>query len=137
MGRPVPPALEDALDCSSVDPALRQLVRARFGPAAELAEVRAELVKRRVVRYTLAIVRPGSKTTWHVIGKVYESSAAAARAFHRQRWLRNQGFGRVSSPSACVPEVYDHSGPAQTLFMEEVGGDSLKRLLKTGRARDE
>lgn len=135
MGRPLPGALEDALDCTSVEPALRRLAERRFGPGAQLAQVRAELVKRRVVRYSLAIQRPGGSTAWRVIGKVYESPEEAVRAFHRQRWLRGQGFARSSS--ACVPEAYAHCADARTLLMEEVGGESLKRLLKQGRARIE
>lgn len=135
MGRPIPGALQDALDCSSVEPGLRRLVEARFGPGARLDGLRAELVKRRVVRYALTIARPGGGTSWPVIGKVYESSEEAVRAFHRQRWLRGQGFARASSVS--VPEAYAHCADARTLFMEEVGGESLKRRLKSGPARVE
>ena len=132
MGRPIP-ALDEALDGSSVEPALRELVGAHFGAGTELCGVRAEVVKRRVLRFELELHSPRAAATrpWRLVGKVYESAERGAEAFARHRWLLEHGFR--DRPAASVPEAFAYCPVSRTLFMQEVGGSSLKQLLKASR----
>lgn len=134
MGRPIP-ALDEALAGSSVEPALRELVHARFGAETVLRSSRAEVLKRRVLRFELELGSTSERVprTWRLVGKVYESAERGAQAFATHRWLLEHGFR--DRPAASIPEAYAYSPEARTLFMQEVGGESLKQLLKSARAR--
>lgn len=48
-----------------------------------------------------------------------------------------QGFPQRPPTFISLPEAYAYVPQAKTVLMEDVGGDSLKRLLKSGRARPE
>ncbi|HET6202851.1 MAG TPA: aminoglycoside phosphotransferase family protein [Planctomycetota bacterium] len=139
MGRPIPTALDGALDPSTVEPVLVERARARFGPSTAVRGIEAELVKRRVVCYTIDLVRPGGGASerWRVIGKAYESRERAGQVFRAQRALWERGFPGAEPTSASIPEAYALLPDAPIVLMEPAGGESLKRLWRTGRARPE
>ncbi len=138
MGRPVPTAVRGALDPAAVAPALEDLARDRFGPSTSVAGIGAEIVKRRVVRYTVDLHRPGGAgEPWRVIGKAYEARDRAERGFRLQRSLWDRGFPAAEPTSATLPEAFALVPDAPIVLMESAGGESLKRNWRTDRARPE
>lgn len=133
MGRTLPAALGSALDEALMRPILTEVFQDLLGPGARIAGVRSEIVKHRTVRYTVAL--EGEATpSWRVIGKVYETRAAAEGEFAALRWMWTQGFSMRPPLSITLPRALALLPDQELLLMEEAGGRSLKRLLHAGTA---
>ena len=133
MGRALPALLGSALDEALIEPVLTDLARDLLGRGARIAGVRSEIVKRRTLRYTVAL--EGQATpSWRLIGKVHGTRATVQRESAALRWLWAQGFSARPPLSITMPRVLAFLPDLKLLIMEEAGGRSLKRLLHTGAA---
>jgi aminoglycoside phosphotransferase (APT) family kinase protein len=70
-----------------------------------------------------------------VIGKVCDTEAAGRQEFTALQRLRERGFADAPPRSVRVPEAYAFVPELGLLLMQDVGGTSLKQLVKEGRAR--
>lgn len=134
MGRPLPTGLGLAQDEERIEPALLAALESRLGTTARIRGVKSTILKRRTLRYELELEGPGPRTRT-LIGKVYESSAAGARAFDAVRWLNEE----VAGGPGClaVPRALAYLPDFALVLMEEAGGRALQRLLKDGSAAPE
>lgn len=132
MGRPLPATLPMALDPVSLRPHLEALARERFGYGTTIHQMTVEPLRRGVVRYSLGIDGPEeAPPRWRVIGKAYDSEAAGRRSEQTMRRLRASGFDDV----IAEPFAFLTGSNENLLLMEALPGVTLKRLVKSGKAR--
>jgi aminoglycoside phosphotransferase (APT) family kinase protein len=130
MGRPVPEIAEAALDPSRVRERLRPVAKRLFGPSADIERVAVERYQRRLLRYTIVPAGCDGRRPRRIIAKVYDTAAAAKAGFDLMRQLWDGGFARSMPTDVSMPEPYAHLAHLRLLLMEEVPGESLKRVLK-------
>lgn len=132
MEGPFPPTLEIALDVKNVSGVFTTLVRERFGRHAQLRNLAAEHIQRRVIRYNAQILKPEKQPTveWSVIGKVYTESDKMARSFRAMKQLWENGFSHQADDGITIPEPFQCLPDLRMILMEEVGGEPLRPLVK-------
>ena len=136
VGRPLPTGLAPALDATVIRESLGERVRALLGPSVRVRRVNGEILRRATIRYELELAG-APLATWRVIGKIFETRAAGESAYSAHRRLWADGFDARPPVEITIPRVFGFVPEYKLVLMEEVGGQSLKRLLDTKQARAE
>ena len=136
MGRPLPSGLTPALEDTVIRESLGERVRALLGPSSRVRRVNAEILRRTTILYRLEL-EGAPLAIWRVIGKVFDTRAAGESAYTAHRRLWADGFDARPPVEITIPRIFGFVPEHKLVLMEEAGGQSLKRLLDTRRARAE
>lgn len=113
----------------ALQPHLLPLVRARFGPHAELRAVRRETIRREVQRFILEIEEAAGAQPWSFIGKLMPNPRRGEKVFHLMRGLWQNGFSREAEDGICIPEPLGFMPEPGLLLMEEAPGRKVRNLI--------
>ena len=131
-------SLEIALDEERMKEVFAPKAKARFGDRFEIRSIDIAVYRRHVNRCVVRYRIAGSngdhagEAQWGVIGKVLDAGAGE-RVHENMRRLWTHGFSRDAADRVSMAEPLEYLPALSMMLQEEVGGASVRNLLKQTR----
>jgi hypothetical protein len=124
--------LQESFDPARVANALHPVVTTRFGQGVTIDSVSTEHLAKAVFTCTLRLVNGagGLPIVWSVIAKAFGDEERLIRDFNLTEALWLRGFGRDAADGLSVPEPLLAAKELGLFFMEQIGGQKLRHLVK-------